>query len=110
MPNNNTILTVKNLSKSFLKKNEKNSGFFHQLQKICSQPKENEIIWALNDVSFELEKQEIESIFYRERPMFEKALTDNIVGPFSVELVAEESLIKNERTGKLRLLIDNRKF
>ncbi|MBL4669269.1 MAG: ABC transporter ATP-binding protein [Flavobacteriales bacterium] len=59
MPNNNTILTVKNLSKSFLKKNEKNSGFFHQLQKICSQPKENEIIWALNDVSFELEKGEI---------------------------------------------------
>lgn len=53
---------------------------------------------------------EVTELFYRERPMFKSAQKDNIVGGFEVELTTEDNLIINERTGKLRLLIDNRTF
>ncbi len=55
-------------------------------------------------------KEELESVFYQERPMFQEAISQRLINFIEVEVRPLESLVKNPRTGKLRLVIDQRNF
>ncbi len=51
---------------------------------------------------------EIVRAVYEERPMFGELLENGLVHPLTVEWISFEELLVNERTGKLRRIIDER--
>ena len=53
-------------------------------------------------------KNEAGEKVYEERPMFKDLLKNGLVHPLKVEWIGSEELTVNERTGKLRRIIDDR--
>lgn len=52
--------------------------------------------------------ESIRAAVYRERPMFDDLLGDGLVHPLAIAWVLPGDLIVNQRTGKLRRVVDNR--
>lgn len=51
---------------------------------------------------------EFKELFYEQRPMYLKEFQLNLIEDIEISLVSVDDLIKNPRTGKLRLVIDER--
>ncbi len=50
----------------------------------------------------------LRDLFYRERPMFKEAVDLNLIAGIEFRLVETAQLVRNKRTGKLRLVVDLR--
>ena len=53
-------------------------------------------------------EQELIKIIYSERPMLEQAITSGIISSIIIKIEDMEALIRNQRTGKQRLVVDLR--
>ena len=50
----------------------------------------------------------LQDLFYRERTMYKDAVDQNLIGDVHFNLIDASELIRNKRTGKLRLVVDLR--
>lgn len=53
-------------------------------------------------------KESFKNLFYSERKMFKDSVDKNIIHPVDIEIKQIDSLERNRRTGKMRLIIDHR--
>jgi len=57
---------------------------------------------------FELSEEALRDLFYKERAMYKEAVDQNLIADIQFKLVDSEQLVRNKRTGKLRLVVDLR--
>lgn len=57
---------------------------------------------------FELSEIALRDLFYKERAMYKEAVDQNLIADIQFKLVDTEQLVRNKRTGKLRLVVDLR--
>ncbi|MCO4794196.1 MAG: phenylacetate--CoA ligase family protein [Bacteriovoracaceae bacterium] len=55
-----------------------------------------------------LSSEKLRDLFYRERAMYLDAVEQNLIDHIQFNLIDSDSLIRNKRTGKLRLVVDLR--
>jgi phenylacetate-CoA ligase len=55
-----------------------------------------------------LEKLDLKNAFYEQRKMYQKEVQKGLIGDIEYSVVNTDNLVKNPRTGKLRLVIDQR--
>ncbi|TNF28146.1 MAG: phenylacetate--CoA ligase family protein [Deltaproteobacteria bacterium] len=56
----------------------------------------------------QLSESALQELFYKERPMFKEAVEENLIADIEFKLVETNQLVRNKRTGKLRLVVDLR--
>jgi len=61
-----------------------------------------------SDLNRNCDLGEFKKLFYEQRPMYLKEFESNLIEDIEISLVSVDDLIKNPRTGKLRLVIDQR--
>ena len=83
----------------------------NNFQMILERPKGKDrlrILLAAQDPLKAGELEELQRFFMQERSMYQEAVDMNLIAPLVLQSIDEEQLLRNPRTGKLRILIDQR--